>query len=308
MRLIIAYYRSKRSFPLVGGVSEVSTTNADILQYVDDTLTQLEDKSTSNNKFKVVEIISASQQIVEGALYKIEVKIVPSDCAKTDTKARDECGVLKEGDPQICHIEIWNRVWLTDGKETDVKCYATYKFRSKRSVRNMYGEEDFYVQLNAFRKFMDKYNKVYSSKKEKIRRLKIFRANLAIIEQLNANERGTATYGITKFADLTYSEFRKKHMGFRPDLHQENEIEFAQAEIPDIELPTEFDWREKGAVTAVKDQQSCGSCWAFSVTGNVEGQYAIKHKKLLQFSEQELVDCDKYDEGCGGGLMDNAYR
>ena len=159
-----------------------------------------------------------------------------------------------------------------------------------------------------FAEFIQKFNKVYSSDEEKQKRLGIFRENLKKIGELIRNELGTGEYGLTMFADLTKEEFSSKYLGLRPDLYVENEIPYPMAEIPDVELPVEFDWRKKNAVTEVKDQGQCGSCWAFSVTGNVEGQYAIKHGTLLSFSEQELVDCDKLDDGCNGGLPDSAYR
>merc|ERR1712227_1171091 len=108
-------------------------------------------------------------------------------------------------------------------------------------------------------------------------------------------------------ADLTQEEFREYYLGYKkvgddPDIH------WPPAEIPDIDLPDSWDWRDHGAVSEVKNQGFCGSCWAFSTTGNVEGQNAVKNGKLISLSEQELVDCDKRDLGCNGGLMENAYK
>lgn len=159
-----------------------------------------------------------------------------------------------------------------------------------------------------FQDFVQNFQKVYANNAEKMIRFKIFQQNLKTIGELRRLEQGTGEYGVTMFADLSHEEFRSTYLGFRPDLQQENEIPFPMAKIPDVELPNEFDWTTKGAVSEVKDQGSCGSCWAFAVTGNIEGQYAIKHGKLLSLSEQELLDCDKLDEGCNGGLPDSAYR
>jgi len=75
-----------------------------------------------------------------------------------------------------------------------------------------------------------------------------------------------------------------------------------------VEAPAELDWRAKGVVNPIKNQGGCGSCWAFSAIANIESQYAIHNSKLLNFSEQELVDCDNLDGGCGGGWMDNAFK
>jgi len=156
-----------------------------------------------------------------------------------------------------------------------------------------------------FQWFMRTYDKHYSSSEEFDRRFQNFRASLKEIDRRNKLNTG-ATYNITKFADMTRQEFRKfpcgvdklsdlnsKRPNFTPVMAEP--IPIAQA------LPVSWDWVSKGAVTPVKDQQQCGSCWAFSVIGNIEGVWKLAGHTLTGLSEQQIVSCSTTDYGCEGG-------
>jgi cathepsin F len=159
-----------------------------------------------------------------------------------------------------------------------------------------------------FQKYINEYHKSYINNAAGYEQhLAIFKDNLKEIKKMQESDKGTATYGVNEFADMSKEEFlstRAMPLGW-----PESDIELPQAtELPLGDTPATFDWREKDVVTEVKNQGSCGSCWAFSTTGNIEGQWAIHHQKLISLSEQELVDCDKVDKGCEGGLPSNAYQ
>uniref|UniRef100_A0AAX7UKV1 Cathepsin F n=1 Tax=Astatotilapia calliptera TaxID=8154 RepID=A0AAX7UKV1_ASTCA len=139
------------------------------------------------------------------------------------------------------------------------------------------------------------------------RRLRIFHENLKTAEKLQALDQGSAEYGVTKFSDLTEEEFRSTYLNpllSQWTLHQPMKPA-TPAKGPS---PDSWDWRDHGAVSPVKNQGMCGSCWAFSVIGNIEGQWFLKNGTLLSLSEQELVDCDGLDQACRGGLPSNAYE
>ncbi|KAL2504035.1 Cysteine proteinase RD19a [Abeliophyllum distichum] len=167
-----------------------------------------------------------------------------------------------------------------------------------------------------FSLFKAKYGKTYSTQEEHDYRFSVFKANLRRAKRHQLLD-PSAVHGVTKFSDLTPSEFRKSHMG----LHKRRlklPVDAHKAPIlPTNDLPTDFDWRDHGAVTGVKDQGSCGSCWSFSTTGALEGANFLSTGELISLSEQQLVDCDhecdpeesgSCDAGCNGGLMNNAFE
>jgi len=163
---------------------------------------------------------------------------------------------------------------------------------------------------SSFVGFVNRYEREYSHEKEALHRFQVYKDNTEIIKKLQANERGTAVYGETKFMDMSKEELKNTYFPSFNRPSQTRPKTLSQLELDKLDakkIPESFDWREHNAVTPVKDQGTCGSCWAFSVTGNIEGQWAIKTGKLLSLSEQELVDCDKKDSGCNGGDQGNAY-
>ncbi|XP_045486396.1 procathepsin L [Pieris rapae] len=149
-----------------------------------------------------------------------------------------------------------------------------------------------------FDEFIIAHNKQYVNEREKFTRFLIFSENLEEINRKNA-ESTNAVYGITKFADLTDEEFLMYATGLTGTGGPKCPDSISQVNSSII-APESFDWRTKKVVSQVKDQRACGSCWAFSATGAVESQYAIKHKKIEEVSEQQLVDCDKRSGGCSG--------
>jgi len=156
------------------------------------------------------------------------------------------------------------------------------------------------------------HTKKYSSSEESLRRL-IWEENLKRVALHNleaAMGKHTYTLAMNEFADLSGEEFAKIVLGscVIPKRNSTGAATFLKS--PFITLPTSVDWRDKNLVTPIKDQKQCGSCWAFSTTGSLEGQHSKKTGKLVSLSEQQLVDCSgKFGNfGCMGGLMDNAFR
>lgn len=160
-----------------------------------------------------------------------------------------------------------------------------------------------------FTNFQGRFSKSYETIVEMEKRFSVFRNNLRNIILHNLDHTQNFTMGVNQFTDLTPEEFKAQFVGgLKQDVGSYGCKSYSSSASG---APASMDWRSKGAVTSVKNQGQCGSCWTFSSTGAIEGAWAISKGALINLSEQELVDCAglKYGSmGCNGGQMEGAFK
>jgi len=159
---------------------------------------------------------------------------------------------------------------------------------------------------SAWEKFKADFGKNYAAEEESMRKA-IFAENMEYLNTLDRVDRDQ--FGVTEFADMSQSEFQSQYLsGLKAPTSSKAGAYLGRHVYEGEALPDSVDWSTKGAVTPIKNQGSCGSCWSFSTTGSLEGAAQIATGNLVPLSEQQFVDCDKaQDQGCNGGLMDSAF-
>jgi len=166
---------------------------------------------------------------------------------------------------------------------------------------------------DSWEEFKQKYNKQYESEDEEGYRQSVWTSTVEMISEHNAEyEAGDHSYnlGENELADLTPDEIKQRMNGLVPETDDSEDGVVMVTESELAKMNKTVDWRPHGYVTEVKNQAHCGSCWAFSATGSMEGAHFKSSGKLVSLSEQNLVDCSRKEHnlGCMGGLMDNAFK
>jgi len=211
--------------------------------------------------------------------------------------------------PAVAFVTLIFSVFLTLHRDTNQLPVASILNANLGTPRNQryLGEADI---VKEFESFVDRFRKAYITAEEKMSRFDIFKSNFAYI--MNHNSQGHKyTLAVNRFADMTAEEFKSKYVGYRrTSPRQPAQKLFTATQYNASELPESVNWFEKGCVDPVKDQQQCGSCWAFSAVGSLVGAICAKTGKLYDLSEQQLVDCAQKEGalGCSGGEMDQAFQ
>jgi cathepsin F len=178
---------------------------------------------------------------------------------------------------------------------------------AKKDLKFLQAEET----LEAFQEYMQYHGKSCPTIEEFNKRFSAFKANYEASTEKSIQK-------LSKFMDFSKEEFKKKYLNLKlkdfklksgaTETFQDDAAETEKTGRNLQSTPASFDWRNKGVVSSVKDQGECGCCWAFSAVANIESQYAMQNNRILDLSEEQLLDCDSGNEGCDGGIMDEAFR
>ncbi|KAF7058364.1 hypothetical protein CFC21_065439 [Triticum aestivum] len=161
--------------------------------------------------------------------------------------------------------------------------------------------------------WMAKFGRAYADAEEKLSRQEVFAANAQHVDAVNRAGDRTYTLGLNQFSDLTDDEFLEMHLGYR---HQRG-VDYAPVAAVNMskaaagqfqDTPDSMDWRAQGALTQVKNQLSCGSCWAFAAVAATEGLVKIATGDLISMSEQQVLDCTGGANTCNAGDINAALR
>ena len=282
-----------------------------------DSINLLPDPPKINNNLQVT-INGTANNNINNPILQLEVEImnVPVYSLKIDICKNNSCPLVKNKpyslvfnyeipDEQISDLTVDLKLDISEDNN-NIGCIEMETMINNDYINSYYYMRPKIISDNIinklFYKWISKYNKVYNTIIEKKNRYNIFKTNTLFILNHNNNN---YKLGHNYYSDMGSDEYKKK-LGFKyiPKTRKNISINnLNNYSIPDI-----IDWRKLGAVTPVKNQGSCGSCWSFSTTGALEGAYFVKTGNLISFSEQQLVSCDNTDNGCNGGLMDNAFK
>jgi len=189
--------------------------------------------------------------------------------------------------------------------------FCFFIFSTTRPVCYSTDDASAYGDLHQFNLWRIKYNKTYEHKTNLTSQFSAWKKNREFINK--HNEKSTDyELELNYFADIHWATWmhRKAYNSIMAEHTGKYEIPILDEDFDNIAIPDSVDWRDKNVVTPIKNQQQCGSCWAFSAVGSMEGQHALKTSQLISLSESQIVDCDVNgsDAGCNGGFMDGAFK